>query len=391
MYPQKLLSTLVPLTLYLFSIVGVAPNRIMKAHSVYFSDEILSYHSYVIMLSAIALIMVAWQKRSFLQTSCSYLLSIILMTNLVNYTTQLSTHFLTIQPSASVSFSTSFWLITLISWLNVTTCSRSLGQNYWQRALLNTLYFVPTGIIVSHGALDQLSLMREFEINRPMVYRAAFEHLHILGVTLLITLPAGFLIGTAGFYCKRFGKISLNLLSVIQTVPSIALFAILIHPLSLLVQHVPLVSSLGIRGIGIAPAVIALTSYLLLPMARSTISGMAYSPNETILSAYAMGMSSRQVFWQIRLPLALPSIISGIRVASVQSVGLTMLAALIGAGGFGAIMFLGLSSSALDLILLGVIPVIAFSVLVDTSFKIIIERISPAPPHSQLPTEIIHD
>jgi len=157
-------------------------------------------------------------------------------------------------------------------------------------------------------------------------------------------------------------------LGILQTVPSIALFGLLIAPLSALSQAKPWIAALGIKGIGAAPAVIALVAYSLLPMVRSTVAGLHQVPPQVLEAARGMGMSARQTLWQVHLRLALPVILSGLRVTTVQAIGLTVVAALIGAGGFGAIMFRGLSASAIDLVLLGVIPVVALAAASDAAF-----------------------
>ena len=130
----------------------------------------------------------------------------------------------------------------------------------------------------------------------------------------------------------------------------------------------PLLGQLGIAGTGLTPALIALILYALLPLVRGVVAGLNQVPREVLESAAGMGMSARQRFLQVRLPLALPLLLRSLRVVTVQTIGMAVIAALIGAGGFGALVFQGLLSSALDLVLLGVIPVIALAVGVDALF-----------------------
>lgn len=159
-------------------------------------------------------------------------------------------------------------------------------------------------------------------------------------------------------------------LNVIQTIPSVALFGLLIAPLAGLTRHFPLLGKIGISGTGLAPALIALVLYALLPLVRGVVTGLQQVPRETLESATAMGMNDSQRFRQVQLPLALPVLLRSLRVVSVQTVGMAVVAALIGAGGFGALVFQGLLSSALDLVLLGVIPTIALAVVVDAVFAL---------------------
>ncbi|MBV8046877.1 MAG: ABC transporter permease, partial [Paludibacterium sp.] len=162
-------------------------------------------------------------------------------------------------------------------------------------------------------------------------------------------------------------------LNLIQTLPSIALFGLLVAPLAWLGEHVP---GLGIAGIGMAPGILALTLYSLLPMTRGTLAGLQQVPAAAVDAARGMGMGSWQILWQVELPLALPVFLTGLRITAVQAVGLAEVAALIGAGGFGAIMFQGLLGSAIDLVLLGVIPVVALAIAVDLLFKLIIAGVA---------------
>ncbi len=101
------------------------------------------------------------------------------------------------------------------------------------------------------------------------------------------------------------------------------------------------------------PALIALASYALLPLVRGVVVGLNQIPRDVLESARAMGMSGAQRFLHVQLPLALPVFLRSLRVVMVQTVGMAVIAALIGAGGFGALVFQGLLSSAIDLVLLG--------------------------------------
>ena len=163
-----------------------------------------------------------------------------------------------------------------------------------------------------------------------------------------------------------------SLLNVIQTVPSVALFGLLIAPLAALVTAFPWLGKLGIAGTGMTPALIALVLYALLPLVRGVVVGLNQIPRDVLESARAMGMSGAQRFLHVQLPLALPVFLRSLRVVMVQTVGMAVIAALIGAGGFGALVFQGLLSSAIDLVLLGVIPVIVLAVLTDALFDLLI-------------------
>jgi osmoprotectant transport system permease protein len=124
-------------------------------------------------------------------------------------------------------------------------------------------------------------------------------------------------------------------------------------------------AALGIAGVGVTPAVIALVLYSLLPVVRNTAEGLDAVSAAAFEAARGIGMTRAQIFRYVELPLALPVFLSGLRIATVQAVGLVAVAALIGAGGLGAIMFQGLFADALDLVLLGAIPIILLALAAD--------------------------
>jgi osmoprotectant transport system permease protein len=151
-------------------------------------------------------------------------------------------------------------------------------------------------------------------------------------------------------------------------------------PLAWLAMQLPALGHAGISGVGLAPAVLALLLYSLLPIVRSALAGLAQVPAATVDAARAMGMSSWQILWQIELPLQLPVLLVGLRTAVVQTTGLAAVSALIGAGGLGQIMFDGLFSAANDLVILGVVPIVMLAMLADGFFKALESLFRPPAP-----------
>lgn len=274
-------------------------------------------------------------------------------------------------PLARTAFGSGLWCAAALALLLAAEAIRQLTASTPWRILLNLqIWLVPLLLLLS-GHLDHLSLMKEYA-NRTAVFDAAFsQHLLLLGGTLLPTLLIGLPLGLVIARRARWQSAAFSVLNLIQTVPSVALFGLLIAPLAGLVAHFPVLASWGISGIGLAPALIALVLYALLPLVRSVVAGLQQVPQEVRETARGMGMSAMQQFWHAELPLALPVWLSGLRVVVVQTIGLAVVAALIGAGGFGAIVFQGLLSSALDLVLLGVIPVVALAVVFDAALRLL--------------------
>jgi osmoprotectant transport system permease protein len=176
---------------------------------------------------------------------------------------------------------------------------------------------------------------------------------------VLIGIPLGILISRR----PAWDKPVLGTANVIQTVPSLALFGMLLP-----------VPWIGARSERLA--VLALTMYALLPLIRNTYAGIKGVDPMIIEAGRGMGMTDRQVLWQLQLPLASGVILAGVRVATVISVGLATIAAAVGAGGLGEFIFRGLASVNNQLILAGAIPAALLALLADVSLGWIEKRLT---------------
>jgi osmoprotectant transport system permease protein len=217
------------------------------------------------------------------------------------------------------------------------------------------------GLVFASGCLDALSIMREYAANASRFGAEVRRHLVLssgpLGLAMLVGVP----IGLACRHSVRVTGAVLGTLNVVQTVPSIALFGILMAPLALLARMSPTASALGIAGIGMAPALVALFLYSLLPIVANTVAGLRGVSATTVEAALGMGLTPWQILWRIEWPLALPTLLAGIRIVLVQNIGLAAIAALIGGGGLGTFIFQGIGQTATDLVLLGALPMVALA------------------------------
>jgi len=278
-------------------------------------------------------------------------------------------------PLMRTAFGGGFWVLVVLCALAIADALQRLALNAVARALASLAVVLPVLWLLTQGHLDALSLLKEYA-NRQDVFQSAWRrHMQIVLTTLVPTLLIGVPLGVAAYRRPRLSTPLFAVLNLIQTVPSIALFGLLLAPLAAVAVWWP---GSGISGIGLTPAVLALTLYSLLPIVHSTVTGLRQVPGAVVEAATGMGLTPRQIFWRVEVPLALPLLVAGIRTTTVQAVGLAVVAALIGAGGFGAIMFQGLLSSALDLVLLGVLPVVALAVVVDALFQSLSVFLTPA-------------
>ncbi|HUE18332.1 MAG TPA: ABC transporter permease/substrate-binding protein [Stellaceae bacterium] len=180
-------------------------------------------------------------------------------------------------------------------------------------------------------------------------------HLQLSLIALALGIGFSVPLGVALTRLPRFERPALAVASVIQTIPSLALLAIM----------VPALAALGLRSIGFLPAIIGLTLYSILPVLRNTVIGLQGVDRTLIEAADGVGMTGAQRLWRIELPLALPVIVAGIRTATVWTVGMATLATPIGATSLGNYIFSGLQTRNYDAVLLGCVASAGLALLLD--------------------------
>ncbi len=195
-----------------------------------------------------------------------------------------------------------------------------------------------------------------------MILHRTIEHLELTAVALLAAMMLALPLGIYIYYHPKRGRPLLYLAGLLQTIPSIALLAFMIP----------------LFGIGVAPAIVALFLYALLPILRNT--AIALFSVDPLLKKVAtgMGLTRRQILRHIELPLAIPTILAGIRTAAVINIGTATLAAFIGAGGLGQFIVTGLSLNDVNLILQGAIPAALLAVIVEFLFEWFERMVVPA-------------
>lgn len=196
------------------------------------------------------------------------------------------------------------------------------------------------------------------------ILTASAEHLALVSITIAIAAALG--IPGAVYLARRpsLRRWAVWFANIGQTIPSLALFGFLLP--------IP-----GIGGIGKRTAIIALCIYALLPILRNSLSGILGVDASVRESAMAMGMTARQVLWQVDLPLAAPSIIAGLRIATVSTIGTATIAAAIGGGGLGVFIFRGLAMADTNTILAGAVPAAILALIADEVLEWIERKLSP--------------
>src|SRR5207302_8152201 len=190
--------------------------------------------------------------------------------------------------------------------------------------------------------------------NHTEVLELTWEHISLVGISMLLAILIGIPLGVLITRWPALNKPVLGGANIIQTIPSLALFGFLLPA-----------PWIGARADRLA--ILALTLYALLPLIRNTYTGIKGVDRAVVEAGRGMGMTDRQLLWQVELPLALGVIIAGVRIAAVLSIGLATIAAAIGAGGLGEYIFRGLAMVNDQVILAGAIPAAALAILADVS------------------------
>ncbi len=205
------------------------------------------------------------------------------------------------------------------------------------------------------------SMIEIFHSRSDAILVASWEHLQLTFISLFlatfIAIPLGILLTRY----KKWSEPIIGITAIFQTVPSLALLGFMI----------PLL------GIGTTPAIVALTIYGLLPILRNTYTGIVGVNSATVEAGTGMGMTSLQVLWMVELPMALSIIMAGVRTATVLIIGVATLAALIGAGGLGDLIYRGIAMSNSPLILAGALPAALMAIFFDFSLKYLETKSQP--------------
>jgi osmoprotectant transport system permease protein len=199
--------------------------------------------------------------------------------------------------------------------------------------------------------------------NRQQVVELTLEHITLAGVSTLIAAAIGIPLGILITRIPQLSKAILGSANVIQTIPSLALFGFLIPA--------PWIGERASRL-----AILALALYGLLPLIRNTYAGIRGVDPTIVEAGRAMGLTDRQLLFQVELPLASGVIVAGVRIAVVLSIGLATIAAAIGAGGLGEFIFRGLAMVNNQVILAGAIPAALLALLADFLLGVLERRLN---------------
>jgi osmoprotectant transport system permease protein len=209
-----------------------------------------------------------------------------------------------------------------------------------------------------------MSLVEFFVRHRAEILQSTGEHIWLVGLTMLFAIAIGVPLGVLVTRRPWLAKPILGSANVGETIPSLALFGFLLP-----------IPWLGERSDRLA--IVALTIYALLPIIRNTSAGISGVDPAVLEAARGLGMTDGQVLRKVELPLSIPTVIAGIRVATVLTIGIATIAAAVGAGGLGEFIFRGLAMVNDQLILAGAIPAAALALGADFFLSVVERRLRP--------------
>jgi len=209
-----------------------------------------------------------------------------------------------------------------------------------------------------------MSTLRFIVDNFDQVLYLSWEHVWIVGVALLIATPIGVVLGIVITKHDQFASKVLNGANILMTIPSIALFGLMLPVLSIVNM-----------GLGKVPAVIALVLYSQLPIIRNTYTAIKNVPPSLVDAGRGMGMGKWKLLRELEIPLAIPVIIAGLRTAAVMNIGIAAIATYIGAGGLGVYIQQGIARVYPEMIMSGAILVSLLAIIVDGGMALL-ERLA---------------
>ena len=270
--------------------------------------------------------------------------------------------------AARTSFGASFYIAILALFLVAFSASAETSHRLGRTLII----WIPVAGLVAlaaTGTLSELGIAREWLLTRTTFVRELRRHLfYALGATagaIVIGVPAGIISARN----RHAETVIMGTLNLGQVFPALAFVGLMMPILGALGDRVALFDAIGISGIGWAPVFIVLLVYALFPITRNTLVAIRQIDPAVLDTARGMGMGRWRSLAEVELPLAFPVVLAGIRIALVQSTAGAIIAAFVGGGGLGTIMFFGLEQTSMDLVLVGVLPIVALALVFDAGLR----------------------
>lgn len=354
--------------LFFKSFIIVLENRISKMQHVAGMSVLGSY--FWIMVAAVfcLLILIVWKGEDEKSNFITALFASICMGGTMFFMGLATNIQMDGRPvSYRVTFGVSIYLMLFAFYSVIVKCNGNIQSN-WKKNLTSFLGIIIIVVLFMSGWMDKLSIMTEFFTRKDKFIECLIQHVNISAIVMIVSLLLGIPLGYLCYKNKVVDFIVMGFLNIARSVPSIALIMVMVTPLSML-KKVPFLEEMGIGAFGFAPVFCALLLYALFQIVNSMSGALKTIDPNLIKTAKAMGMTSGMIMYKIQIPLILPIVISGVRVAIISTFTAASLGSMVGFGGLGTFIRMGSGGAvALDMILLGAVPIMIMIFIADFIF-----------------------
>ena len=331
------------------------------------AKESLGAFLFVILVITIIMFILLWIEWS-------YNIYIIMMLSSINiivliYSTANALSWLLLDKTeySRLSFGPVSWLWMTCMFLVCIKASENVKNKGYPLFLGVIVVILIVSLLLSHS-LDGLSVLKEYQSSKNMYWKNMESHIWISAIVMLVSIAIGVPLGYLVNKNKYLDRIVFGVINITETIPGISFIAFLMIPFTYLSTNFPGLRDYGIKAFGPGPACIALIFYAIFPIIHNTRAAFKSIDELYIEVAQAMGMERKKIFFQIMIPMAFPTVLNGVRIALVYTISGVTLAAFIGGGGLGYYM---LKSESMDTVLLGLIPVIIMTFIVDKGMRFV--------------------
>jgi osmoprotectant transport system permease protein len=347
------------------------PNRILAGENVSSFSVLGSWFIPLLLLCIVLfLLLIKWKRANIMYTAV--FVAALLFLYVTGSIGIWSRAMISEAGTARISPSFGYWLFVSGILVIIVSSPGSKGAKFFHYF---SLLLIPAGLTVLFwsGLLDGLSLVIEYRKRADAFGTLLISHIMLVLLSTMAAVVAGVPVGYLVVKKRQTERPVLFFIHLAQTFPTLSLLALLMIPLAFLVNLFPPLQEVGIRATGFFPVSLVLFLYALLPVTAATMAGFTSLAPALLETARGLGLNRLQVLAKVELPLAFPIILGGIRTAVTQNIGNAIIAGLVGGGGMGVIIFLGLSQAEPDLVLAGILPLLALAILFDRILILLIK------------------
>lgn len=371
----SVISTVVLLiSLLLPDFIHFKETRISLAEPISAKECLGTFYVWVIVLSGILLMITFIKKKSLWGNFLCGVYTALLLAILVMLVSVTSASMR--EGGGRISFGVGF-IIAVISLYSIILKCEQFAKRRWMKSVIGVLAWVLIGILLVAGLLDNYSVLQEYQAQKAQFFTNVAAHMRLSFSALLVAVTIGLPTGYLCYRNSKTDKAVIAVLSITETMPQLALFAIIRVPFIFLSNQFPVLKEMGFGGYGFAPAFAALFLYALYLVIHNVRAAFCNIDPRLIENAFAMGMTASDVFWKVQMPSAMPYILNGIRIALISTIVGASLSSFVGAAGLGVYIVNGINALAIDLQLLGIIPIFIITVVADLLMGILIKALIP--------------